>query len=64
MFRIGVPPTYDWSASYKAPKFTHNTLFITKGGITHRNMFDVYFKDEYKVLRDMVDENFIIDRPD
>ncbi len=46
---------YNFIASFLPPTFIYNTVFITKGGITHKNMFDTYFRDEYKYLRDMVD---------
>ena len=48
---------YDFSVSYKLrTEFKHNTVFVTKGGITHKNAFNEFFKDEYKDLRDYVDE--------
>ena len=47
---------YSFAASYVSPHFRYNTVFVTKGGITHRKMFDEFFKDEYKHLRNLVDE--------
>jgi hypothetical protein len=47
---------YRFSASYQSP-FQYSTLFITKGGITHRDALDVFFSSKYQKLRDMVDEH-------
>ena len=48
---------YRFLASYESPLFRYNTVFITKGGITHKDMFHEYFRDEYRPLRDIVDEH-------
>ena len=48
--------SYAWDGAY-GQSFKRNTLFITKGGITHRDVFDVYFQDDYKSLRDLVDDS-------
>jgi hypothetical protein len=47
---------YQFPASYRKPDFKHNTIFVTKGGITHKSAFDEFFKAEYKDLRDLVDK--------
>ena len=49
---------YRSATSYLSPKFRYNTVFVTKGGILHKDMFDEFFSDEYKVLREKVDEAF------
>ena len=48
---------YDFRISFQAPAFKYNTVFVTKGGIIHKEKFDEFFKDEYKALRDKVDES-------
>ncbi len=53
--RLMTKDGYAWDHSF-SNNFEYNTVFITKGGITHKNMFDEYFKDEYKYLRDAIDE--------
>ncbi len=47
---------YRSGTSYFHPKYRFNTVFVTKGGITHKDMFTEYFSPEYKALRDKVDE--------
>jgi hypothetical protein len=47
--------SYDWAESFYPP-FRRNTLFITKGGITHRRIFETYFDNKYDELRRRVDK--------
>lgn len=45
---------YKWNASYKSP-FRFNTLFVTKGGIVHRDAYHAYFQEKYSDLREKID---------
>jgi len=46
---------YDWWESFKYP-FVRNTIFVTKGGIVHKDVFAEFFKSDYAELRAYVDE--------
>ncbi|CAD7936167.1 unnamed protein product [Amoebophrya sp. A25] len=50
---------YDWSLSYRhSADFLHNTVFITKGALVHKEVFRKIWKDEYAPLRDLIDREF------
>jgi len=55
LMRNGPSPGYDWRTSF-FPPFRRNTLFVTKGGVTHKGVFETYFNPKFAELRDMVDE--------
>ena len=42
--------------SLQGPEFTYNTVFITKGGILHKNVLRTYFDEKFRTLREKVDE--------
>jgi hypothetical protein len=46
---------YDWWQSFQAP-FVRNTIFVTKGAILRKAMFDDYFDPEFDELRADIDE--------
>ncbi|CAD7972056.1 unnamed protein product [Amoebophrya sp. A120] len=51
--------SYDWSLSYRhSQKFLHNTIFVTKGALIHKDLFSDFFKPEYESLRQLVDREF------
>ncbi len=47
---------YSATNSYMSPKFRHNTVFITKGGIVNFRKYEEFFDEKYKTLRDKVDD--------
>ena len=53
--RALAPNGYDWWESFEPP-FRRNTIFVTKGAITHKRVFEDFFRAEYADLRDLVDE--------
>jgi hypothetical protein len=48
---------YSPGESYQGPEFPYNTVFITKGGIVHKDIFQTYFEDKFRDLREQIDEH-------
>lgn len=46
---------YQWNESF-VPPFRYNTVFITKGGLVHKNILNAYYDEEHKQFRDKVDK--------
>ena len=53
--RALAPNGYDWWESFEPP-FRRNTLFVTKGAITHKRVFGDFFRAEYADLRELVND--------
>eukprot|EP00944_MAST-04C_sp_MAST-4C-sp1_P008363 g8363.t1 len=51
---LNIGGDYDSDRSYRRP-FPFNTLLLTKGGVTSKSMFNLYFQPKYKKLRRRVD---------
>ena len=46
-----------WRNSYDWPKFPHNLILATKGGMQHRDTFKAYFDKQYDAVRMVIDKN-------